>query len=108
MRSTMLFLAATGLLVASTAQAQAPERVLLSRITTAHSSAGRFGSAEPARTYVAPILALNGERALLGRVDHRTMAPTRVTDVPVDGSRALLGKWPPAIAIVPGGKKVRS
>jgi len=106
MYSAITLLGAAALIAASTAHAQAPELALLSRIPTGHSTAGTFSAAGTARGHAAPILDITGERALLGQVDN----PARPTDradfsrEPIDGTRALLGKWPSAISIGPGGR----
>lgn len=86
MYSTILLLGAAGLLVASTAHAQGPERALLSRIPTGYGIA--------ATSPAALILDQAGERALLGRVDNsaRQADSAGSTDAPIDGAGALLGK----------------
>jgi len=109
MYSTIQLLGAAGLIVASTAHAQAPERALLSPLQPGYSIAGTFSSTGSARVPATPTLAA-GERALLGRVDHRARPtdPAGFTDAPIDGARALLGNWPSAIAVGPGGRARRS
>ncbi|MGH7528398.1 MAG: hypothetical protein ACREMX_17015 [Gemmatimonadales bacterium] len=110
MYSTIRRLAAAGLLVASTAQAQTPERALLSHTLPGYGIAGTFSATGPARVHPALVLDVAGERALLGRVESlaRPMDPVRFTDAPIDGARALLGKWPPATAVSAGGTARRS
>jgi hypothetical protein len=111
MSSTIQLLVAAGLIVASTAHAQAPERVLLSRIQPGSSiAAPLFSATGSARVHAAPTLDVAGERALLGQVDNRARPkdPAGFTDAPVDGTRALLGKRVSAISVGPGGGAVRS
>lgn len=109
MYSTIGLLAAAGLLVASSASAQSPERALLNRIPTGHSAAGTFSAALHMPAHAARILDLAGERALLGRVDTRTsMAPASGAHAPVDGTRALLVRWPSQTSIAPRSRASRS
>lgn len=110
MSSTIQLLVAAGLIVASTAHAQAPERVLLSRIQPGSSIAATFSATGSARVHLAPTLNVAGEQALLGQVDNRARPadPAGFTDAPVDGTRALLGKRVSAISVGPGGGALRS
>lgn len=109
MYSTITLLAAAGLIVASAAHAQAPERALLSRMQPGYSIAGTFSPTGSARVPATHTL-VSGERALLGQVDHGTRPtdPVGFTDAPINGARALLGKWPSAISILPDGRAGRS
>jgi hypothetical protein len=51
----------------------------------------------------------SGEQALLGQVNRtRITDPAGLTEAPVDGARALLGKSPSAISIPPHGRAGRS
>ena len=109
MYSTIQLLGAAGLIVASTVHAQAPERALLSRMQPGYSIAGAFSPTGSARAPATPTL-VAGEQALLGQVDNRArpMDPVGFTDAPIDGARALLGKWPSAMSILPDGRAGRS
>jgi len=109
MYSTIRLLGAAGLLVAATAQAQAPEQALLSRMQPGYSMAGTFNPTGMGRVRATPTL-VAGERALLGQVDNhaRPSDAAGFTDAPIDGARALLGKWPSAISVLPDGRARRS
>jgi hypothetical protein len=107
MYSTIQLLAAAGLIVASTAHAQAPERALLSRMQPGYGVAERFIPAGSARVHPTRSIAA-GERALLGQVDHRPIDPGHFTDAPIDGAGALLGRRPSRISLVPDGRAGRS
>lgn len=89
---TTLFTAS--LLLASSAQAQAPESALLSytrgyRIAAPTATEGVNAS---------PSSRVTGERALRGQVEHPARAAklTSSPNPPIEGSRALLGRWPAA------------
>lgn len=109
MYSTIRLLGAAGLLVASTAHAQAPEQALLSRMQPGYSMAGMFSPTRMGQVHTTPTL-VAGERALLGQIDNRARSPDAAsfTDAPIDGARALLGKWPSAISVLPDGSGLRS
>jgi hypothetical protein len=109
MYSTTQLLGAAALIVASTAHAQAPERALLSRMQPGVSIAGTFSPTGSAPVHATSTL-VSGERALLGQVATRARPadPVGFTDAPIDGARALLGKWPSAISIGPRGRAGRS
>jgi hypothetical protein len=92
MHSIIHFLGAAGIIVASTVHAQAPERALSSRLQPGYSTAGASSPTGPPRVHATP-----------GLVD-----PAGFTDSPIDGSRALLGKWPSAISVAPGNGAGRS
>lgn len=94
LNAAIRFLGVAGLLAASTAQAQSPQTVLLNQVPTGHGIARELSHAT-ARVETTPVLAAAGERALLGRVEHRiqSTSPAGSTDSPIDGARALLGQW---------------
>jgi hypothetical protein len=94
---TILFLA--GLVLASTAQAQTPDRTLRSHITVTNAFAATPSSTTSGPADPTPVLRISGERALLSPVDEdrtRSAESAGFTDAPIDGSRALLGNWPSA------------
>jgi hypothetical protein len=97
MYSTFRYLGAAGLMIASTANAQAPEAALLNH-TPAPRGIVRGFNYSGAWRGAGPAITVAGERALLGRTEHD--APSTETagfqHVPVDGVRALLGQWPSA------------
>ena len=105
MSSTTLLLAVAGLAIASTAQAQAPERALMSRF--AIGSAGAIAAARTTHSHSASDLTIAGERALLGRfeIGARSTGSAGFPAAPIDGAGALLGRplsaGEPAPAISP-------
>jgi hypothetical protein len=93
MSTTMTLIAAASLVTLSTAQAQTGERALLNP-APGIAMVQRFSVFGPARLAGTRGFALDGEQALLGRVQH-TPEPTEAADVrdtPIDGARALLGR----------------
>ncbi len=86
MYSTTQLLGATVLIVASTAQAQTPERALLSHAPASYSTAGTRSGTATGRVDAAAATRITGERALLGEVDNRARPaePANVTDPPID------------------------
>ena len=110
MHSTMKLLGAAVLIVASTAQAQTPERAFMTHPPASYSSAGTLSGTATGRVDGAAALRITGERALLGEVDNRTRPaePANFTDPPIDGSRALTGKWLSALPVAPRGVERRS
>jgi len=54
---------------------------------------------------VAAAFRLTAQRALLREVDDRPRPaePANITDRPIDGSRALMAKWPSALPVAPRG-----
>jgi hypothetical protein len=110
MYSTLKLLTAAGLIAVSTADAQAPERALLSSTPTGFGTARSFSAGGSARTGAAPVVRVAGEQALLGRI-HNSIVPTDqhgVTEAPIDGARALMGRWASAASIASDGKAARS
>jgi hypothetical protein len=94
MYSAIRYLGVAGLFIASTAHSQASDLALLARSPTPFSHPiGPVETASP--------LAIPAERALLGRVEERARAakPASFTDAPIDGSRALMGKWPSPLPV---------
>ena len=110
MYSTTQLLSATVLIVASTAQAQTPERALLSHAPASYSIAGTLSGTAAGRVDAAAASRITGERALLGEVDSRARPaePASFTDPPIDGSLAHMGKWPSALPVAPRGVERRS
>ena len=110
MYSTTQLLGATVLIVASTAQAQTPERALMSNTPASYSIAGTLSSTATRRVEVPAAFRITGQRALLREVDNRARPaePANVTDPPIDGSRALMGKGPAALPVAPRGVEGRS
>ncbi|HZM27996.1 MAG TPA: hypothetical protein VFB89_11600 [Gemmatimonadales bacterium] len=110
MYSTTQLLGATVLIVASTAQGQTPERVLMSHASASYSTAGTLSDTETPRGDVAAALRVTGERALLIELDNRPRPaePATLTDPPIDGSRALTGKGPSALPVAPRAVERRS
>jgi hypothetical protein len=93
MSTTMTLIAAASLIALSDAQAQTGERALLNPAPSI-ALAQRFSVVGPAQLTGTTGLLLDGERVLLGRVQH-TPEPTEATEVrdtPIDGARALLGR----------------
>jgi hypothetical protein len=110
MYSTLKLLTAAGLIAVSTADAQAPERALLSSTPTGFGTARSFSAGGSARTGAAPVVRVAGEQALLGRI-HNSIVPTDqhgVTEAPIDGARALMGRWASAASIASDRKAARS
>jgi len=103
MHSTIRLLGAAVLIVASTAQAQTPERALMSQAPASYSIAGTLSGTATRRVDAATPLRITGE--VLGEVDNRThpAEPATFTDPPIDGSRALTGKWLSALPVAPRG-----
>jgi hypothetical protein len=103
MYSTTLLLGITSLILASTAHAQVAERALLNRTPISYGTA-RTSASETAGTDGASVLHITGERALLGTVEHHPgpAALAGATHTPIDGERALLGRWPSPILTGPG------
>jgi len=108
--STTQLLGATILIVASTAQAQTPERALLSHAPASYSIAGTRSGTATGRVDAAAAIRITGERALLGEVDSRARPaePASFMDPPIDGSLAHMGKWPSALPVAPRGVERRS
>jgi hypothetical protein len=108
--STTRLLGATVLIVASTAQGQTPERVLMSHASASYSTAGTLSDTETPQVDAAAAIRITGERALLGEVDSRARPAKAATftDPPIDGSRALTGKGPSALPVAPRGVERRS
>jgi hypothetical protein len=108
--STTQLLSATVLIVASTAQAQTPERALLSHAPASYSIAGTRSGTATGRVDAAAAIRITAERALLGEVDSRARPaePASFTDPPIDGSLAHIGKWPSAWPLGAGGAESRS
>jgi hypothetical protein len=100
----MQLLAATVLIIASTAQAQTPERALLSYPT--NSIAGTLSGTATRRVEVGAAFRITGQRALLREVENqpRPAEPTNVTDRPIHGSRALMVIWASALPGAPRGR----
>jgi hypothetical protein len=100
--STTRLLGATVLIVASTAQGQTPERVLMSHASANCSTAGTVSGTATSRVDLAA-LRVTGERALLGELDSRPRPaePATFTDRPIDGSQSLMGKGPSALPVAP-------
>jgi hypothetical protein len=92
MLSIIQLLAAAGIIVASTVHAQTPEGARSSSLQHGYSTAGASIPGGPARVHATPNL-----------VDRAGVSFT-----PIDGSRALLGKWPSAISVAPGDGAGRS
>lgn len=87
-------LGVAALFAASTAHPQSPEAAMLNHTWTGYGVAREFGSSN-ARIGMASPITVAGERALLGRVESHA-GPTESTDLPdtpMDGARALLGRW---------------
>lgn len=110
MYSTLKLLTAVGLIAASTADAQMPERALLSSTPTGFGTVRSFSAGGSARSGAAPVVRVAGEQALLGRI-HDSVVPKDqhgVTEAPIDGARALMGRWASAASVPSDGKSVRS
>ena len=99
MYQKLLFLA--GLALASTAQAQMPERTLMRHIAVDYVITGTRGGTATGRVDATPSFGINGERALLNAGENGTgpAEPTSLTDAPIAGSRALLGHWPSVLPV---------
>jgi hypothetical protein len=110
MYSTLKLLTAGGLIAVSTANAQAPERALLSSTPTGFSIDRSFSAGGSAQTGAAPLVRVAGEQALLGRIPHPLLPKGEdgVTEAPIDGARALMGRWASAASIASDGKASRS
>ena len=110
MYSTTQLLGATVLIVASTAQAQTPERALLGHAPASYSIAGTRSGTATGRVDAAAAIRITGELALLGEVDSRARPaePAFFTDPPIDGSLAHMGKWPSALPVAPRGVERQS
>jgi hypothetical protein len=109
MYSTLKLLTAAGLIAVSTADAQTAERALLTSTPTGFGTARSFSAGGSART-AAPVVRVAGEQALLGRI-HDSIVPKDqhgVTEAPIDGARALMGRWASAASIASDGKAARS
>jgi hypothetical protein len=109
MYSTLKLLTAAGLIAVSTADAQAPERALLSSTPTDFTIARSFSAGGSARAGAAPVVRAAGEQALLGRI-HNSIVPTDqhgVTGAPIDGARALMGRRASAASIASDRKAAR-
>jgi hypothetical protein len=87
MLSTIQLLGAAAIIVASTVHAQTPEGARSSSLQHGYSRDGASITGGPARVHATPNL-----------VDRAGVSFT-----PIDGSQALLGKWPSAISVGPGG-----
>jgi hypothetical protein len=98
----VLFAASLGL--ASNAQAQTPQSVIMRHIAPAGTPSG----AATMLVDSAPAVRITGDRALQGQVEYRprATAPASFSDTPIDGSRALMGHWPSAWQ-VGGGRTER-
>jgi len=106
MYSATQLLGATVLIVASTAApAQTPERALLSHAPARYRIAGTLSPTATREVEVAAAFRLTAQRALLREVDDRPRPaePANITDRPIDGSRALMAKWPSALPVAPRG-----
>ena len=106
MYSATQLLGATVLIVASTAApAQTPERTLLSHAPARYRIAGTLSPTATREVEVAAAFRLTAQRALLREVDDRPRPaePANITDRPIDGSRALMAKWPSALPVAPRG-----
>jgi hypothetical protein len=110
MYSTLKLLTAAGLIAVSTADAQAPERALLSSTPTGFSIDRSFSAGGSAQTDAAPVVWVAGEQALLGRIPYPIVPKDQhgVTEAPIDGARALMGRWASAASIASDGKASRS
>ena len=109
MYSTLKLLTAAGLIAMSTADAQTPERALLSSTPTDFTITRSFSAGGSARAGAAPVTRVAGEQALLGRI-HDTIVPTEphgVTEAPVDGARALMGRRASTASIASDRKATR-
>jgi hypothetical protein len=104
------FLFMAGFVLASTAQAQMPDRTLMRHIAVDYAFAGTPSGTTTGWVEPTPVLPVNGEGALLGQVDNRTRPAELAgfTDAPIDGSRALLGNWPSALPVDAGGAERQS
>lgn len=89
MYRTTLLLGITSFMLASTAHAQMAERSLLNLIPTRH---GSVGTSAPGVS----VPGVTGDRALLGTTERRPASEgaAGATPAPIDGTRALLGRWP--------------
>ena len=97
---------AASLMLASTAQAQTPVRALLNNAVADF----RIVGTPSGPVDEAPDFRLTGDRALLGQVENRPSptTPASFTHTPIDGSRALMGKWPSASPVSDGGTERQS
>jgi hypothetical protein len=105
MYSTALLLGITSLMVASTAAAQVADRALLNLAPSGHGIVSTSGHSATAGASGASAVRVTGERALLGTVENRVAGaePADATHAPIDGARALLGRWPSPISSGPLG-----
>ena len=110
MYSTLKLLTAAGLIAVSTAAAQTPERALLSSTPSGFGIARSSSAGGSARAGAAPLVRVAGEQALLGRIHNSIVAKDQhgVTGAPIDGARALMGRWVSAASIAPDGEAARS
>jgi hypothetical protein len=110
MYSTLKLLTATGLIAVTTADAQAPERALPSSTPTGLSIDRSFSAGGSAQTGSVPVVRVAGEQAPLGRIPHPVVPKDQhgVTEAPIDGARALMGRWASAASIASEGKASRS
>jgi len=65
------FLLVASLVLPSTAHAQTPDRTIMRHIAVDYAIGGTPGGTTAERADLTPILHINGERALVGRVEHR-------------------------------------
>jgi hypothetical protein len=101
MYSTLKLLTAAGFIAVSTADAQAPARALLSSTPTGASIDRSFSAAGSAQAGAASVVRVAGEQALIGRSPHPAVPKDHhgVTEAPIDGARALMGRWASAASI---------
>jgi len=78
------FFFVAGLVLASTARAQAPDRTIMRHIAVDYAVAGTPGGTTTGRADPARVLRINGERALLRQVESQPLLGVR-SALPVDG-----------------------
>jgi hypothetical protein len=107
MYSTALLLGITSLIIASTAHAQSTDRALLNRTLIGY---GTARTSAPNGAHGVSALGVTGERALLGTFENRlgSAEPASATHAPIDGARALLGRWASPISTGPRGRSSQS
>jgi hypothetical protein len=87
------FIFVAGLVLASTGQAQTPDRTIVSHLSAGYAMAGTPSGTITGRLAAAPVHGIAGNRALLGQVENHAhqRESASFANAPIDGSRALPG-----------------